>query len=543
MEKCTGDHATSVCTIVEIIENEVLELEKQESDLLAQLHLLRDTIARKRSLARNMKNSLVPVNRLPNEILLACFGQAVQDWADENSGADERAVAQLACDGWYSGWEKEADLELPCTPVLAISHVSHRWRQLTVNAPSLWTNIVVTPGFGRHMDVFRDVLRRAEGMPIAATFRFFEDESISSGTLLMEAIVSLIHARQINVLSFLDSGPVLSYLLSQMGEQAIIAPQTLPSLEFGCLTTLSIFGLDPQEGLTLGRLKDFLSAAPQLKTLELQHSMVFESVTPADETAVTLPMLENLTIIEASLFICIFLDTLSAPDLCQLKLLVWDPDSLATPCLFDDDNDSGLRVPKFPKLQNLTLSCTPHNVFVNTDFFGAFPRVTHLTLGTPIVFYSETKEAASLAMFRWLKHLTFDFAFKDAGDAVRHMDMRCCFNWLQKPKTQADRPLLISLLNRSTESMQNANLFRYYKELQQYGEFDAGSSRLNEFIRWQADGMASHIENHDSALEIAATMGPRRVSHTVAIEGTTVVITSSLESPSHSSNVFGIVVS
>ncbi|KAH7904817.1 hypothetical protein BJ138DRAFT_861243 [Hygrophoropsis aurantiaca] len=308
----------------------------------------------------------------------------------------------------------------------------------------------------------------------------------------MEAIMPLIHTQQISVLSFLDSVPVLSFLLSQVGEQAIIGPQTPPSLAFGCLTTLSIFGLDSlQEGLTLGRFKDFLSAIPQLKTLELQYNMAFDSVTPADNAAVALPMLENLTIIEATLFVCIFLDTLSAPVLRQLKLLAWDPDGLATSCLFVNNNASRLRKsPRFPKLRNLTLSSTPDGVFMHTDFLGAFPRVTHLTLGTPIVFYADTNEAAALAMLRWLKHLTFDFAFKDAEDAVRHMDMRPCFNWLRKSNNQADRPLLISLLDRSTESMQDADkhLFRYYKELQQFGKFDGGSSRLDEFIRWQADG-------------------------------------------------------
>ncbi|KAH7903771.1 hypothetical protein BJ138DRAFT_1107399, partial [Hygrophoropsis aurantiaca] len=101
MRKHTEQHDTSVRTTIKIVADEVLELEKQELDLLTRLRLLQDTIVRKRLLARKLTNSLVPINRLPNEILLVCFEQCLRDWADENDGADERVVAQLACDGWY----------------------------------------------------------------------------------------------------------------------------------------------------------------------------------------------------------------------------------------------------------------------------------------------------------------------------------------------------------------------------------------------------------------------------------------------------------
>ncbi|KAH7906024.1 hypothetical protein BJ138DRAFT_1183337 [Hygrophoropsis aurantiaca] len=92
----TEQHDTSVRINIKVIEDEVLALEKQELDLLTQLRLLRDTIARKRLLTKNLKNFLVSVNRLPNEILLVGFEQSVQNWVDENDGADriERAKAK-----------------------------------------------------------------------------------------------------------------------------------------------------------------------------------------------------------------------------------------------------------------------------------------------------------------------------------------------------------------------------------------------------------------------------------------------------------------
>ncbi|KAH7905821.1 hypothetical protein BJ138DRAFT_715416 [Hygrophoropsis aurantiaca] len=500
MENHTEQHDTSIRTAIEIIETEVLGLEKQQSDLLAQLHLLQDTIARKRLLAKNLKNSLVPVNRLPNEILLACFGQAVQDWVDKYDGADAQAVMMLAFDGWYEGCEEDPDFKLSCTPIFAISHVSHRWRQLAISAPSLWTNLVITPKFERHLGVFQDFLHRANGMPIAANFRFFPQQTTPSaaGVLLMEAIMPLIQAQQINALTFLASGSVLQHLLSRVVERTVISPQSPPSIALDHLTALSIFSLEYPKGLTSSHLRQVLSAAPQLKTLELQYSWLLGTTerTDPDKTAIALPMLENLTIIQSNLPVCELLGSLSAPDVFQLKLLMWDNEDFTTSCLFINDNnnvDSGLEVPRFPKVHSLTLSSAFDDDQLGANMIRAFPRVTHLTLGNPGLFY-EIDEAASLAIpiFQCLQHLTFDFTFRDAEDAVRHMDKRCCWNfdWLRKSKNQADRPLLISLLDRSTKSMQDANkyLFRYYKELQQYGEFDAGSSRLDEFMRWQADG-------------------------------------------------------
>ncbi|KAH7905394.1 hypothetical protein BJ138DRAFT_779579 [Hygrophoropsis aurantiaca] len=482
----TEQHDTNVHTAIKIIDDEVLELEKQELDLLMRLRPLQDTIAHKRSLAGTLKNSLVPVNRLPNEILLACFDQAVQDWADEKDGADEQAVAQLAHGDWT---EDDVDFGLPFTPVLAISHVSHHWRQLAINAPSLWTNVIVTPAFGRHMDIFRDVLHRAKGMPIAANFRSFEHEPISSDVSPMEAIIPLIHAQQINALSFLSSPPILSFL-SRVVEQTTQSPSSPPSIAFSSLITLSIFGLYSPKGLTLGHLKSLLSAAPQLKTLELQYDTSLDTVERADQTVITLPMLENLTIIQATDFVCILLNSLSAPNICQLKLLTWYPcEDFATYCLFINDSnnvDPGLGVPRFPKVQNLTLSAIYCGGGLHANIIRAFPRVTHLTLRSPSRFYWIGGPASlPLPRFKCLQHLTLDFAFEYAD--VRDIHGR--FTWLQKSKNQADRPLPISLNDRSTESMQGAKkqLFRYYKELQQYGEFAVGSSRLDEFMRWQAD--------------------------------------------------------
>ncbi|KAH7908481.1 hypothetical protein BJ138DRAFT_1157568 [Hygrophoropsis aurantiaca] len=481
----TGHYYNSIRTTIRVIENEVLELRKQELDLLTQLRPLQDTIARKCTLAGSLKNSLAPVSRLPNEILLACFGQAVQDWVDKNDGVDEQAVVELE----FCEWPKDA-VELPCTPIFAISHVSHHWRQLAINAPSLWTNLIITPKFEFHLDVFRDFLHRTKGIPIAANLRSFESERMLSSAVisLMEAIIPLIHAQQVHALAFLASGPALPYLLSRMVEQTTNTPTSPPSIAFSSLTSLSIFGpRNNPEGLTLSHLRYLLSAAPQLKTLELQHNTSLDAVERADESVIGLPMLENLTIIESNVFVCNFLGLLSASNLSQLKLN-WDDldqeDVDVTSCLFINNSDSSLRVPRFPGVQNLTLSTTPDYNCLHINLISAFPRITHLSLGSPSLFY-ETSVSPVLPTFNCLECLTFDFAF------AQHMDWwdSSSYTWLPKPEDPMDRPLLISVFDRSTESkrdLENSDLFRYYKKLQQYGTLDKSSSSLDEFMCWYA---------------------------------------------------------
>ncbi|KAH7904366.1 hypothetical protein BJ138DRAFT_1130986 [Hygrophoropsis aurantiaca] len=475
MENHTGHHDTSVRATIKIIENEVLGLREQELVLLTQLRPLQDAIARKS-----------PVNRLPDEVLLACFGQAMRDWVVKNDGADERAVAELA----YSDWKKDVDFKLPCTPTFAISHVSHRWRQLAIDDPSLWTNLVITPKFGGHWEIFEDFLRRAKGMPIAANFRSLEygdEEMLKSAAALLTK-----HAQTINELASLDSGPVCSSLLSQMIEQAAVWSQSSPSIVFSCLTALSIFNLK-YVSVPFTYLRHFLSAVPQLRTLELQHLGSLGAAESKDKTDIALPMLENLTIIYSNPFVCKLLDSLCAQAVLQLKLLIWDDWPLGTAdvasCLFTDNMhfDSGLRLPRFPNVQNLTLSSS-YDYYLNTNLIHAFPQVTHLTLGSMSVF-GRIEEPSSQAppTFQCLQRLTLDFVFEGKPP----LDSHFCFTWLQKPQDRADhRPLLISVFDRSTESMEDTNkhLFRYYKELQQYGEFGGSSSRLNEFMRWQADG-------------------------------------------------------
>ncbi|KAH7910223.1 hypothetical protein BJ138DRAFT_1102029 [Hygrophoropsis aurantiaca] len=480
----TKHHANTVRTAIRIIEVEVLELQKEEDELLTRLRLLQDTITLK-----------FPVNQLPNEILLMCFRLAVQDWVDTNDAADQRALVLYECGD-------DANFDLPCTPVFAISHISHHWRQLVINTPSLWTNLIITQKFEHHLDVFRDFLRRANGLPIATIFRLFWQSGStlsSAGVSLIDTIIPLIHAQQINALTFLASTSALSYLLSR----TITNPPSPPSVAFGCLTALSIFESYYRMGLTFSQLRQLLSAAPQLQTLKLQHNMPLSAAERADKTGIVLPMLQSLTIIQSNPLVCKIIDSLSAPDVRQLKLLTWD---------------LGLRMPKFPKVQDLTLSCAYRYGHLNTNLIIAFPRVTHLTLNSPNLF-CEIEGPGSLACptFQCLQHLTLDFPFGGAQE----VDWRGCFAWLPTPEERADRPLLISVFDRSFEAKLYAgqHLFPYYEELQQYRTLDSNSTRLDEFMCWQAmdNGepeeairllMLAEYCNHEDGGHLTHTHGP-----------------------------------
>ncbi|KAH7909902.1 hypothetical protein BJ138DRAFT_1114580 [Hygrophoropsis aurantiaca] len=477
----------SIHNILKTIEGEVFELEKQESDLRARLLLLQDSIARKRAHAGNLKNSLVPVYCLPDEILLACFGQALQGWLVENHGADEQINLNWHQNRKYMG-SGTGEFEWPISPTFVISHVSHRWRHLAVTMPSLWTALIITTRSEHHLDVFRDFLHRINDMPVAADFRFGSSKGMLSDAeiSLMEAIMPLIHAQQLTALTLRVPEPVLSLLLSRT-MNAPITGSPSSSFTFTRLTALAILrSVDSTQTLTFNQLRLLLSATPQLKSLELQrHVFIDSDEERTSESVINLPKLEKLTIIGCTRLVCKFLSSLSAPDVRQLKILLWYP-YMASPFFV---NNNGFESPRFPKVQDFTLSfhgnTSDHRLFI----IEAFPRVTRITMHSQGLFYQdedpeESRSPTPLA-FQSLEHVTLDFAFEDA-----HWDPRDCFTWLPGRADQGT-PLQIHVFDSSDlEHRRTADrhLFRYYTELQKYGTLDERSTRLDEFLRWQADG-------------------------------------------------------
>ncbi|KAH7915845.1 hypothetical protein BJ138DRAFT_1109364 [Hygrophoropsis aurantiaca] len=459
-------------TTIRIIDDEVLELRKLESDLLARLYHLQDRITRKQAHAGRLKNSLIPVYRLPNEILLACFHLAVQSWLTESTDTDERITEVYVEDDYRP--EKPVDFPCTHTTAIALSHVSHHWRQVAINMPSLWTNLAVAPRLERQLNIprLRDNIGRAKGMPVTLTFRNIKWSGMLSSTQLL-AIESLVQQEQITGLAFLDSATILWRILDGGGERRSASPGVLSHLT--ALTIFEISGTFPPS-----ELKPLLSATPQLKSLRLGVSCWARTYDDDDwmgTDEIHLPMLDTMTIIDWSRQMQYFLRSLSAPALRQFKLLCWDPNRGVRPsCLFINN------VPRFPNVQHLVF----HSSYpFDREIVRAFTGVTHLTLkchrtfGNPEVFWPN------------LQHLNLDFAFAyvDSNRGLR-------VTGLQASEDRV-HPLQISVFDSSKVINAHA-LFQCYKELQRYGNLEG--PRMDEFRQWHADGEPELTRNNLAAV-------------------------------------------
>ncbi|KAH7909907.1 hypothetical protein BJ138DRAFT_1114582 [Hygrophoropsis aurantiaca] len=432
MANQTGEQ--DIHTTVKIIESEVLELEGQENDLLTHLCVLRNLIAHKRAQAGKLKNSLVPIHRLPNETLLACFSQVVQLCVGENGGIkEEHAIVEHIDSG------SKEDFYWACAPAVVISHVSHHWMQLTINMPSLWANLTITPNFIRHMDTFQTLLRRVNSFPVALSLRCpLSQNAKFSEPAMVEAIMPLVQAQQIIALTFFDWTLLLSCLLPRLAEQPKMA-----HLSFSRLTALIIVDITGSDStpdskaFDINHLKSPLFHAPNIKSLELDlsnFSLEDPESTP-DQRILHLPILEKLVLKECYSQMLPLFKSLRAPDLRQLELLYghFDDDQY---CFFTNN------LPKFPKVQHLTLDAGYHcySYAKYRRLISAFPRVTHLTLRSFGIFEWGQKPFTNSSHVFWhdLRYLTLDHASEeDMNDLHPHL------SWLQSPEDREKRPLEI----------------------------------------------------------------------------------------------------
>ncbi|KAH0833457.1 hypothetical protein J3R83DRAFT_12577 [Lanmaoa asiatica] len=116
-------NVSAVQTLADL-HDEVKKLRETEHFWQRQIHRCRSSLERvqaalytKINKANEMQNFLAPISRLPNEMLLAIFEEAV---ACQDPGAEQRAE---------------------CT----ISKVSRRWRDLAIHSPRLWRRVCITP--------------------------------------------------------------------------------------------------------------------------------------------------------------------------------------------------------------------------------------------------------------------------------------------------------------------------------------------------------------------------------------------------------------
>ncbi|KAG0699253.1 hypothetical protein DFH29DRAFT_937507 [Suillus ampliporus] len=134
--------------LLSTLRQEVCALENRRKELSARLQETTTSLAevqslltRKTAQAHTVQNLLAPVSRLPDEILLAIFDEAV------------RSQEQ--------GQVRRVEIAISCT--------SHHWRQVAVNAPRLWDSFSIRAEVP--VAVLQIYLSRSANIPLTIEFR------------------------------------------------------------------------------------------------------------------------------------------------------------------------------------------------------------------------------------------------------------------------------------------------------------------------------------------------------------------------------------
>ncbi|KAH7905027.1 hypothetical protein BJ138DRAFT_1106322 [Hygrophoropsis aurantiaca] len=433
------------------MQDEVQELEIQERDLAARLRLVQNSLAVKRAAIARLKNSVTSVHLLPDEILLLCFHIVIQLWQDEIERSNENSIL----------YEDEIHYS-PCTPAVAISHVSRHWRQLAINAPLLWTRTNSISLKEDRADVHLDILKRIGNLPFSLTFQQKDVDNDDDENIVINALASRAH--QISAIFSVNANDVVQLLFRKMGFSIMDA--SLPT-SLDHLTTLSIVQVGSPQGqpLDYGLWQRFLSSTPRLKTLQISSDAIYRRHSGTQLTEISLPELQNLTTLNWGSGLRQLVTSLSVPDLQQLKLLDF--------CLRDAPILLINNRPRFPKVRDLTLkfpgsdSDTARQVFID-----AFPSVTHFR-GHPALF----ELPRNYSCWPDLQQFTLDFV---RGDIVSGDDLDIVYTFLQARANQAKYPLRICI----AEHEQDIYSYDDLTNLGVYGEVEGALYTCDD--KWKA---------------------------------------------------------
>ncbi|TCD70155.1 hypothetical protein EIP91_004625 [Steccherinum ochraceum] len=282
-------------------------------------------------------NALLPISRLPNEILAEMFlhYKAAMRLHHRRPGA--RAGADALA------W-------------LAITHVCHHWRGLALDTPELWTSFSVG-GRDDETDFVSSMLARSKHMPLSVQASLYKDSNHTS----LETVLHDLHridsldlelAPQIQD-QLRDAVPAVAPLLQSLTisttERGSSMVGPMPTLfdhcEFPALRELEVTGfrLSWTSGFlapSLTALKvtcwgrysapwtpmlEAISRMPMLEHIELSGSVTLAS--PADHyspnpprTPVTLAHLRYLSLTSGNISITHVFDSLLIPASCQVSL-------------------------------------------------------------------------------------------------------------------------------------------------------------------------------------------------------------------------------
>ncbi|KAJ7758349.1 hypothetical protein B0H16DRAFT_1313955 [Mycena metata] len=144
-------------------------------------------------------------------------------------------------------------------PELLLASVTHRWRELAIGIPSLWTTIRVN--HDRQISVLGDILLRSKNLPLAISirldafrYRFFDE--------YLEAIDALLpHIARWRSLSVTATNPVLHNIRSRLQNQPMSA--------------LEHFELVQADSGRVQHLGPFVFEPSLFRSLRLEHTMMY----------------------------------------------------------------------------------------------------------------------------------------------------------------------------------------------------------------------------------------------------------------------------
>ncbi|KAH7923528.1 hypothetical protein BV22DRAFT_1130608 [Leucogyrophana mollusca] len=470
-----GDSSQKTSSVIESLRTEVLELASLESDLLARLQSVQRSLACKRTRLGEEMNQLTPVYRLPNETLIACFEEAIQHHPHA---------------------------------ARAMSHVSRRWRCLSINTPSLWTHVQVTSKTASDIDLFQEFLRRSANLPIAVEFR----DCIDLNELIYPASVDLCHGNgdtydyssivdvllpslyRITALASLDSSTVLLSLLSGFNVPLSTSPS---SQGFKGLTAFTLTTSREISGsIPYSLFLQLLVASPNLKSLTVDLNLAGVPYSSDDHVSadaeLSFPSLEYMSIhspcddfgVEPFNFIA----SISAPTLRHLALgpLYLTSASHMRDAFFLNNT------PRFPNVRTLTLGDLAGNNsrVTNQTFVKAFSRITNLTIDPhstsalgPRNLFPSGKDLLMRPLGRprpepaWpdLQHLTIT-------NRVAHarMSLSSVCSWLEARRSEGTgKPLRIRVSSPDPQGVTPVpmDFYRDLQKLKDYGDLDDNDIR------------------------------------------------------------------
>lgn len=457
------------------LQQEVCALENKRRELLVRLEEtntslveVQTLLTRKTSQAHTVQNLLAPVSRLPDEVLLAIFEEAVRS---QEQGQVTRTE-------------------------IAISYTSHHWRQVTVNAPRLWNSLCIRAEVPVAM--LQIYLSRSSSIPLTIEFRERETAWPGADKRSMAHLGSALDAispsvprwRRIVVLH--RSYPYFTHVFRELRKAAplkmlqsismrspgvcgpcpLLLGDSAPALEslevedmplpppvtqtfdaarysVAGLTTLRLrvhgMGVGSSHAATdPSAFRALIGSAPMLSTLEIYGQPINfgqERVDEEDVLPLEIPRLRTLVLRPGTQHprdLRHFISVIKAPTLRQFELVYPDnapPGQDVSDLLFDP-----FPLARFPCVETVRLHNAVHADTVEA-FMNAFPVAARITLGSPDAGCLFEKQTSSNTHSPWtsshIQHLTVV--------SPLHNTLLQMYEWLLSAARQGHRLPIITL--------------------------------------------------------------------------------------------------